>query len=288
MRWADSENDRTASFVAAYMTTCRLFFTFGATICVAVLAGCAGHPLVASRSALDNEPEPVKRAAVQTTTSSTKTTIVSTAPAAKVKTTTQTEEKTVPAPEPMPMSSGNLQPRPETPNVESVVVINTSFGAIVIELDAKAAPQTAANFEKMALQGFYNRTTFHRVIPGFMIQGGDPNTKDEDRSLYGSGGPGYTLPAEISLSTKRGAVAMARLPDVVNPRKNSSGSQFFICVVDCPHLEGGYTVFGHVIKGMDAADKIVAVNRDAKDCPIERVEMQVSVASKSKALEKAD
>ena len=81
---------------------------------------------------------------------------------------------------------------------------------------------------------------------------------------------------------------MARLPDEVNPRKESSGSQFFICVADTPRLDGGYTVFGHVIKGMDAADTIAAVNRDAKDCPIQRVEMQVGLLPKSKALEKAN
>jgi cyclophilin family peptidyl-prolyl cis-trans isomerase len=172
---------------------------------------------------------------------------------------------------------------PETPGKTAeqlVAVITTKFGKIVIALNEEAAPKTVANFKKLVGEGFYDGTTFHRVIPNFMIQGGDPNSKSEDRSGHGTGGPGYTLPAEIKLKHTRGAVAMARLPDSINPQKESSGSQFFICVVDVPHLDDNYTVFGNVISGMDVADKIVSQPRDARDNPTERIEMQIKLEPK--------
>jgi cyclophilin family peptidyl-prolyl cis-trans isomerase len=167
-----------------------------------------------------------------------------------------------------------------------VAVIETKFGKMVIEFYDKDAPKTVANFKKLAKEGFYNGTTFHRVIPGFMIQGGDPNSKDDDRSNDGSGGPGYTVEAEIKREHKRGTVAMARLGDQVNPEKRSSGSQFFINVKDNNFLNGGYTVFGNVIAGMDVADKIVAVPRDGRDNPNEKVEMKVSITTRDEALKK--
>src|SRR6185369_1528692 len=136
-------------------------------------------------------------------------------------------------------------------------------GNIVIKLEDKEAPKTSANFKKLVRARFYDGTYFHRVIPGFMIQGGDPNSKDGDPSHDGGGGPGYTVGAEIKLPHVRGAVATARLPDSNNPSRSSSGSQFFIDVRDQPSLDaGGYTVFGHVISGMDAVDKIVALGAD--------------------------
>jgi cyclophilin family peptidyl-prolyl cis-trans isomerase len=144
-----------------------------------------------------------------------------------------------------------------------VVVLETSLGTIVVKLDDKDAPKTAANFKKLTREKFYDGTYFHRVIPGFMIQGGDPNTKDNDPNNDGQGGPGYTVPAEIKLQHVRGAVATARIGDQANPSRASSGSQFFIDVKDQPSLDdGGYTVFGHVISGMDAVDKIVALGAD--------------------------
>ncbi len=159
--------------------------------------------------------------------------------------------------------------------------INTKFGDIIIELNEKAAPKTVANFKKLVSEGFYNGTVFHRVIPNFMIQGGDPLSKDpKKRSEWGTGGPGYTVPAEIGLSHLRGALATARLGDAANPKKESSGSQFFICVVDCPFLDGEYTVFGKVIKGMEVADEIVKQKRDAKDNPIEPIPMTVTLRPK--------
>jgi cyclophilin family peptidyl-prolyl cis-trans isomerase len=143
---------------------------------------------------------------------------------------------------------------------EQVAVLETAQGQIVIRLKDKDAPRTAANFRKLVKTGFYNGTYFHRVIPGFMIQGGDPNTKDADPNNDGLGGPGYTVPAEIKLKHMRGSVATARTGDAVNPTRASSGSQFFIDLAPQPSLDqGGYTVFGEVIKGMEAVDKIAAL-----------------------------
>ncbi len=154
----------------------------------------------------------------------------------------------------------------------------------MIELDNSAAPVTCENFRKLVSEGFYNHTVFHRVIPGFIIQGGDPNSKSDNRAAYGQGGPGYKLPAEIKLTHDLGAVAMARLPDSVNPRRESNGSQFYICLTECPSLDAKYTVFGHVIKGMDIANKIGDQKRDAKDDPLDRIEMEASLEPKNQAL----
>ena len=151
------------------------------------------------------------------------------------------------------------------PKGSQAVVLETTQGTIVIELHEDRAPQTSANFKKLAHEGFYDGTYFHRVIPGFMVQGGDPNSKNDNANDDGTGGPGYTIPAEIGIKHVRGAVATARLPDQVNPKKESSGSQFFIDVASQPSLDqGGYTVFGQVISGMDAVDKIVTLGNDPK------------------------
>lgn len=131
------------------------------------------------------------------------------------------------------------------------------------------APETVRNFEKLARDGFYNGTLFHRVIPGFMIQGGDPNTKSGNKSTWGMGGPGYTVKAEFSSrSHHRGIVSMARAQD-----PNSAGSQFFIVTTDSTFLDRQYTVFGEVIEGMDIADKIVNLQRDRNDCPLVEAKM---------------
>ncbi|MGD0017417.1 MAG: peptidylprolyl isomerase [Verrucomicrobiia bacterium] len=169
-------------------------------------------------------------------------------------------------------------------DTDQVAVIETKFGKIVVEFYEKDAPKTVANFIKLAKEGFYNGTTFHRVIPGFMIQGGDPLSKTADRQNHGSGGPGYTVPAEIKRDHKRGTVATARLGDAANPTRASSGSQFFINVKDNGSLNGGYTVFGNVIAGMDVADKIVAVPRDGRDNPSEKVDMKVTITTRADAL----
>jgi len=168
---------------------------------------------------------------------------------------------------------------------QEVVVLTTSMGNIVIQLDDVAAPRTCGNFRKLVSGGFYNHTVFHRVIPHFMIQGGDPNSKNDDRATWGQGDPGYTLPAEIKLKHVAGAVAMARLPDKVNPQRDSNGSQFFICVTTCPSLDDQYTVFGHVIAGMDIANKIASLERDERDNPTIRIEMEAALVSKRDAIE---
>jgi len=155
---------------------------------------------------------------------------------------------------------------------KEAAVIETDFGKIVFEFLPDVAPKHVSNFKKLATSGFYNGTAFHRVIPGFMIQGGDPNSKGNDRSTYGMGQPGQpTVPAEFSkISHKRGIVSAARRGDDIN----SATSQFFICVADVPHLDGQYSVFGRVIEGMDVVDKIVNVPRDQRDNPLKKVVMK--------------
>lgn len=141
--------------------------------------------------------------------------------------------------------------------------IETNFGSIVFELFPNHAPETVRNFIKLAKSNFYDGTLFHRVIPGFMIQGGDPNTKRPDKSKWGMGGPGYTIKAEFNpKSHLRGIVSMARAAD-----PDSAGSQFFIVTTDSAFLDRQYTVFGEVKTGMDVADKIVNLPRDRNDCP---------------------
>lgn len=151
------------------------------------------------------------------------------------------------------------------------VVIETTLGNITIQLNDSAAPKHAANFRKLAKEGYYDSTTFHRVIPNFMIQGGDPNSKNGEKSTHGMGGPEYRIDAEIGLSHDRGVIAAARQGDQINPQRMSNGSQFYITVVPTTFLDGQYSVFGKVVEGMDVADKIVAVPRDPRDNPIEKV-----------------
>ncbi|HSA97713.1 MAG TPA: peptidylprolyl isomerase [Candidatus Nitrosotenuis sp.] len=147
--------------------------------------------------------------------------------------------------------------------------IETKFGKIVFKLLPEIAPETVRNFANLANSGFYNGTLFHRVIPNFMIQGGDPNTKKPDKSKWGMGGPGYTVKAEFnSRSHLRGIVSMARATD-----PNSAGSQFFIVTTDSTFLDRQYTVFGEVIEGMNVADAIVGQQRDRNDCPLQDVPM---------------
>lgn len=152
--------------------------------------------------------------------------------------------------------------------------IETKFGKIVFKLLPEIAPETVRNFVKLTQSGFYDGTLFHRVIPGFMIQGGDPNTKSQDKSKWGMGGPGYTLKAEFnSRSHLRGIVSMARATD-----PNSAGSQFFIVTTDSTFLDRQYTVFGEVIEGINVADNIVNQQRDRNDCPLQEVKMKVTIS----------
>jgi peptidyl-prolyl cis-trans isomerase B (cyclophilin B) len=134
-------------------------------------------------------------------------------------------------------------------NTGHYAIIDTDRGIVVIELYPQAAPKTVANFETLTKKGFYDGLTFHRVVPDFVVQGGDPDGT-------GTGGPGYTVPAEIGEKHLRGSVATARTGDQVNPKRESSGSQFYICLEPQPALDGQYTVFGGVISGMDVVDQI--------------------------------
>lgn len=144
-----------------------------------------------------------------------------------------------------------------------LAIIETNLGTIKMEFLADKAPGHVANFEKLAEAGFFDGSKFHRVIPGFMIQGGDPNSKGEDRSQMGTGGPGYSINAEFNdTKFERGVVGMARSSD-----PNSAGSQFFIMVATASSLNNQYTAFAKVTEGMDVADKIVNLPRDDQDNP---------------------
>jgi peptidyl-prolyl cis-trans isomerase B (cyclophilin B) len=170
-------------------------------------------------------------------------------------------------------ASTRVQAQPASGNAPRAI-IETKFGSMEIRFFPEKAPKHVENFIKLAKSGFYDKTIFHRVIPGFMIQGGDPNTKDEKaKSTYGTGGPGYNMKAEFNDRPHvRGAVSMARSQD-----PDSAGSQFFIVVKDSPFLNGKYTVFGEVVKGMEVADTIVSQPRDARDNPLGRIEMTVKI-----------
>jgi cyclophilin family peptidyl-prolyl cis-trans isomerase len=158
----------------------------------------------------------------------------------------------------------------------TTAIIDTKFGKITLKFFPEVAPGHVKNFIDLAKKGYYDGTTFHRVIPGFMIQGGDPNSKNSDKSTHGMGGPGYTIKAEFNdRPHKRGTLSTARfgnLPD-------SAGSQFFICVANKPQLDRQYTVFGEVASGMDVADKIVSQPRDGNENPNERIEMKITIIS---------
>ena len=155
------------------------------------------------------------------------------------------------------------------------VIIKTNFGSIKFGLLPELAPETTRSFLKLVKSEFYNGTLFHRIIPGFMIQGGDPNTKSTNKSMWGQGGPGYNLKAEFnSRSHLRGIVSMARAAD-----PDSAGSQFFIVTSDSTFLDKQYTVFGEVTAGMEVADKIVNLPRDGNDCPEQEAKMLEVVIS---------
>jgi len=170
-----------------------------------------------------------------------------------------------PAPPPPPSKEGPRGPR---------AIIKTKHGEMEIRFFQDLAPKHVENFIKLAKDGVFDGTIFHRVIPGFMIQGGDPLTKDtRKKDLYGTGGPGYTIKAEFNETPhKRGIVSMARSND-----PDSAGSQFFIVVEESRFLDRKYTAFGEVTRGMGVADKIVNEPRDEKDNPKTRIEMTVKI-----------
>ena len=158
---------------------------------------------------------------------------------------------------------------------EQRAVIHTHLGDITLNFFPEVAPNHVNNFIELAQKGFYNGTTFHRVVPKFVIQGGDPNTKNPDRSKHGMGGPGYQIKAEFNKKLhRRGTLSMAR-----SGHPDSAGSQFFICVADSSFLDGQYTLFGEVVKGMEVVDKIVSQSRDGNDNPKDRIEMTVDIVN---------
>jgi len=188
------------------------------------------------------------------------------------------------------MGCGSKEKGKESIMDKDNAVISTQFGDIVLEFFDDIAPKHVESFKLHAQNGYYNGTTFHRVIPGFMIQGGDPLTKSDDRSRHGTGGNAakyfgigtesdestWDLPAEFSPTPHtRGILSMARSQ---NP--DSGGSQFFICVADARFLDNQYTVFGKVVSGMDAVDAIVSSPRDTRDNPNDRIEMKVRLEDK--------
>ena len=170
------------------------------------------------------------------------------------------------------------EPSPKSSSTE-VAVIKTSEGDMVVQFWTDAAPNTIENFKKLAKQGFYNGTIFHRIRKGFMIQGGDPNSKDPSKEdKYGEGGPGYKIKAEFNdHSHERGVISMAREPD-----PDSAGSQFFICLAPVTRLDHQYTTFGKLIKGEDVLDKI-------GDTPVTRNSIgEISKPTKRVTIEKID
>ena len=184
-----------------------------------------------------------------------------------------------------PKASQSDEPKRE------VAVITTEYGDMVVEFFEDSAPKHVESFKLHAKNGYYDGTIFHRVIPGFMIQGGDPNTKGDKKASYGTGGhaakyygigveatpESWNLPAEFSdINHKRGILSMARSTD-----PNSGGSQFFICAADAPHLNGSYTVFGQLIQGEQVIDQIVSLPRDARDNPNRRVTIKVRLEKRN-------
>jgi peptidyl-prolyl cis-trans isomerase B (cyclophilin B) len=171
----------------------------------------------------------------------------------------QAEETKTNAPAPTNMS---------TTNINEVAVITTTEGEMVVEFWPDVAPKTVENFKTLAKKGFYDGTCFHRVIKGFMIQGGDPLTKDPSKEdMWGTGGPGYQIKAEFNeRSHKRGVLSMARSN---NP--DSAGSQFFICHGDPTFLDRQYTTFGKLIKGDDVLEKIGTTKTHPQDRPDKRM-----------------
>lgn len=177
-----------------------------------------------------------------------------------------------------------------------VAVISTKYGDMIVEFYADVAPMHVESFVALANEKYFDGTTFHRVIPDFVIQGGDPNSKLENRSLHGTGGRAgkffgigdendsstWLIPQEFnSIAHEKGVLSMARTND-----PNSASSQFFVCHGDPSFLDNNYTVFGKVIQGLEVIDSIVNVEKDMNDNPLEKIEMTVKMVKRSEVLEK--
>jgi peptidyl-prolyl cis-trans isomerase B (cyclophilin B) len=181
-----------------------------------------------------------------------------------------------------------------TEKENNVAVISTNFGDMVVEFYPDIAPMHVDSFMALANEEYFNGTTFHRVIPGFMIQGGDPNSRNENRATHGTGGRAgkffglgneedpstWLIPQEFSDTPHvKGILSMARTND-----PNSASSQFFVCHDNANFLDNNYTVFGKVIDGLDIIDEIANVAKDQNDNPLERVEMSIRIAKRSEVL----
>ena len=142
---------------------------------------------------------------------------------------------------------------------------------IVIAFNENAAPQTVANFKTLVQRHYYDGMRFHRLFPHQLVQTGDPKSRHGESDRSGTGGPGYTIPAEIRLKCEKGAVVAARLSDKINPLRASNGSQFFVCISALPQLNGQYTVFGHVTEGLEVLDAISGIPSNSNDFPTEKV-----------------
>jgi cyclophilin family peptidyl-prolyl cis-trans isomerase len=145
---------------------------------------------------------------------------------------------------------------------------------VIIGLHDDSAPYTVENFKKLIQKKFYNGLRFHRAFPGTLIQAGDPTSRRGQIDKTGTGGPGWTLPAEIRLQHTKGAIAMARLPDKINPAKNSNGSQFYVCLAPMPQLDGQYTVFGTVLEGLDVLEEISKAPTNSDDFPLPKIRIK--------------
>jgi len=145
---------------------------------------------------------------------------------------------------------------------------------VVIDLYEDSAPVTAENFRKLARKGFYKKIEIHRAFPGLLVQTGDPTSRKRSRAQVGTGGPGYTLPAEINRKTGKGTLAMGRLPDELNPARRSNGSQFFITLQPMSEYDGKYTVFGEVIGGLDVVESISRESTDSNDYPVKTIQIR--------------
>lgn len=169
----------------------------------------------------------------------------------------------------LPLSAAPLGP--------DVAVMTLRFGKekerqrVVLGLYDTTTPLTVTNFKELAGKRFYRGMRFHRVFPDLLVQTGDPNSRHGDSDKSGTGGPGYTVPAEIRLPHKRGAVVMSRLPDSINPTRASNGSQFYVCLTSMPQLDGKYTVFGEVLEGMDVLEVLSKKQTDSNDFPLEKI-----------------
>jgi peptidyl-prolyl cis-trans isomerase B (cyclophilin B) len=169
-----------------------------------------------------------------------------------------------------------------TANADPVAVFDVQWGkgkarqmrSFAIAFDDVNAPLTSVNFRKLVKDRFYLKTGFHRAFPNYLVQGGDPLSRKKDRSEVGTGGPGYTLRAEIHRKHVRSAVAMGRLPDNVNANRQSNGSQFYICLRPIPSEDGKDTVFGEVVSGLDAVDEMSRLLSDTNGNPLEKIEVR--------------